>query len=666
VTNYARLSGLTVHAEVNGRALCWYAGCLMVLRRKGARRKMWERFRKTSFHVLLALAFLASTVQAADPINPLETPTDRVAVSGGSADTIMDTIFKIVSEIAQNPIENTIGTIAFSFLAWRVGMLIKSATGIPAARKKSGDLLGGIRKSQLEYENERAIYLGYEARLAELVARSEELKKQLSGPKSFGNLSEEEPIREELDAVDGQIEEIKKKIPMVQATEALRSLVLAEAAIQKTLSKFEKMMESTASNPIKNNNPKLQRWASEGLIASKLTREHYRPDYLGEWLATEAGRSFLRSEKGQKWKRELDDRKKASAQAVHHLIEVHNRPATAYNASLTDGESPVELIAHSETEHGSHTKRFFRVPKNPLEEADSVDRESIPDLVKEICEKNLGRLSKNTDSLKLDQSKVYSDLKGNLRWVVGTGIVYGVFDRVFYYRHKVTFLNARARSKQNDKIAENRRIDIAGQLDEEKKGLKRLAPFTTDVTEAILAQETKIAERLKARFNFRSETLGKKRALEERTAIALSDRDAEIARIKASFDEAMKKVLKTSTWTTVDTVIANLYTDDQAKRDTTVKRTITLILRETIANLYPDIADEAALDQIEMTIIPGIVNDLNEKLKKFVEENRKTTALFPDSMGHTLAVSSVPVPVTGNAPASAGSLAASSGLLQAP
>ncbi len=615
---------------------------------------------------MVVLAMLASPAYGEDPVHPLQAPADPIAVPGGTGDTLVDQLFKVVSEIAQNPFsDNTVAMGAIWFLASRISKFTKSVAGIPAAWQNRKVLLAEIKQAELEYEGLRAVYLGYEPRLAELVSESSELKKQLKALKESGNFGSE-AIRAQLDVVEREMEVIREKVPFIQATEALRSLRMADNEIRKHLSDFEKMMAAYSEEAKKKGHTQIVKWAEEGRTASRLTKRHYRPDYLGEWLTTKPGLLFLSTQQGRDWKTELDSRKDSAAKAVQHFVDVHNQQVVAYNQGLEPGEKPLQRIAFRETEHGRPTNHFVLVPENPSQRADAVDRRSVPQRVWDNCQLDLGRLATKIDAKKLLRKNAYNDQIYNLKMLGAAGLTYYVFDKSFQFRHGISFLEAKARSKRNDKIAENRLLDIAAQLDEEKKGLNRLAPFNTAAIEAIFTQEPKIEERLKSRFNFRSETSGKKQALEERTAKALLDKEAELQRIGASFDEAMKKVLKNSTWTTANTVIANLYTDDQAKRDTTVKRNITLILRETIANLYPDIADEGALDQIEMTIIPDIVNELSEKLKKIVEEKKKTAAIFPDTLNQALAVAPLGWSAPTDIPGSAGSLATHSGLVKAP
>lgn len=183
-------------------------------------------------------------------------------------------------------------------------------------------------------------------------------------------------------------------------------------------------------------------------------------------------------------------------------------------------------------------------------------------------------------------------------------------------RHNQPFAEVREDSRRSAKIAEAARLDIAGQIAEDKKKEYRLKPLVNAGVRVIRDREGEIVRIIEANLSFRDATEGKLALLDKRVAAGAKNPELENGRISESFEEAMKKVFKASTWASLEDVVTNVYTEDPAKRETVVNRHLTLIFREAIANLYAGIVDEAMLDTIESKLIPNMLLDVTPELMK--------------------------------------------------
>jgi hypothetical protein len=572
--------------------------------------------------VAIMLTSVSPVAYAQDPVVP---GSESVTISGGGGDSFIDVVLRPLIDIVQNPFsENTIAIGLLLLSASRFKKLVEAFKEVPQAYRNKQKLIAEIQDAERGYESARAEYLSYESHIEKLRVQHSELTARIHDPLVGKAINERARMQEELKAIEREIKEKVAKLPLLQVVEGVHALQKLEANRVKLMADFDGLMKVHYDEARSSSNKRKKNSAIEARVAAALSRRFGQVSYLNEWLETGSGRTFLETEEGRGWYIKYRNLQTAAEKKVREVVAAYNLEVDRYNLEVLPSERQPRLAPFG-VDSSYRTDRFLLTPESAEVRSEEIHRDQLPVSAKSNCERNFGLLGRSIEKLKSQVRfrDVYANQIYQTKFTLAVGLVLFGYYRNFQSRHQQTFFEARANTRRSDKITENKRLDISGQLDDEHKGANRLRTFFQYGVTALLENEGAIADSIRSRLSFRSQNDGKLKALNDRMEQAGKDEDAEIARATVSLDAAMKKVLRNSAWTTVDDVVKNIYTLESAKRDTEVKRNLTLIYREAIANLFPDVMDEGTLDQIEMSIIPKMVNETNSKLQALVEARAK-------------------------------------------
>jgi hypothetical protein len=560
--------------------------------------KKWMLMVLVVCHVQIALT---RSAHAEPPVvAPLTTPS--IPTSGGEG------LFDLLSYVLSNPFSE--GTVILGLMVglaktsgWTLDALIK----IPSARANRRTLTAAAKQIAKDYEVHRAEYKMYPLRIAELESankKNRDALMHLNADRSHPaeNIMAVEKMRREIEKNDRMIQAMREKAPAIQIAESIVSLSEAEKAVDTQVEK------------LKSTNP---------LLVS-LWKATKRPDYIGEWLQSEEGRNFEATDEGKAWRAEYDKSIAAMGAKVSNVTTLYNTLVKEYNDSVPASERVARLDYH-ESEHGRMGDHFLLTPEVPSEVPRELHRDSVLGSAEEVCAINLARLKKaSTDAT--NARSFYRSYRQQI-WSFGSlgavGTALWRYTSSFQDRYQKSFQEARAKSRLDAKISENAKTSFGGQMDEEKKGLNRLKPFM-DVSQQVVAKhQHTIVRLLHDRLNgLMEKASGKSKLLSDRVLEAQSNPEAEAARIAHDVEEGFKRFYSRQTGTTLEQALTQLYSEDEATRGT-LMRNLTLIYRESIANLYGNIADEKLLDEVETSLIPAMVEETSKKLLDGVGERKK-------------------------------------------
>lgn len=590
---------------------------------------VWKKTVAVLVSVSILMHAVAGPVSAGDghPTVRKEVATDiAVAVAGAGAGglgtaalsvpatsgdiSFIDIALPALVEMVRNPMgDNSI----FIGLVWfltirtaRFGASMYKIGDTWQARKATREEL---KRLTAEYELRHTEYETYPARIQEIEKESLDLRKQLEEAESLNRYATIERLRRKLEGNQSVIQAMKDKVPVLKISHAIAQIAETTAKLRQSLDELGKL------------NPHAQ-------TAAKLSGITYRPDYVGEWLKTDDGKTFTRTRSGARWKERYETLIREMGERVEEGARIYQFSADSHNA-VAPIEEHVPRMASHKSEYGHHPDHYMLIPENPSHQPKEVRLKQLEGAVSDVCAKNMGFLKKKMDVAK-EKTKFHYAYRSQ---IYNGGMVLGavgglaLFAVNFESRHKKPFTEVRDESRRDAKIKEAARIDIAGQMDDDKTKAYRLKPLVDSTVRVIQDHEDQIIQIIETRLTLRDENSGKRELLEKRVEVAEHNKRLETAKVSASLEDAMKKVFKASTWATLDDVLENVYTDDLAKRDTVVNRHLTLIFREAIATLYSNLVDEPTLDIIETSLIPKMVSAVTPDLKKIAEEKKKAQNL---------------------------------------
>lgn len=349
-----------------------------------------------------------------------------------------------------------------------------------------------------------------------------------------------------------------------------------------------------------------------------------------------------------------DQRTSATLEAAERaLFDAYNGPTEEYNR-LVSPHLRQPLLVERSSAHSDTLKRYYLAPHNESNAPELVGPKKLEGMLAETCDKKVALLAKITQKKQADAGfvKSYKSQINAVGGLVVASSAAAAFIYGFEQRFKMPFTEARSKSRVADKITEKGKTDIAGQLADDRKGLKRMDPFYSIGIESVLAHEIELLELIGAKmspedreefvtFGGRPESRSQKlekRMLQVKAALAARSRrlapsadkkprpmeDAEreeLERVSASVQYATGKIFATSP--SLDSVVALVYTDDPPTRDTILKESLKMLYREAIATLFTDLVDQRLLDHVESSVIPAMRDETLKGLAKHVESLKK-------------------------------------------
>lgn len=514
-------------------------------------------------------------------------------------------------------------------LSKTVGWAIDATLKIPRARDSRREMLTKAKEVGDDYIRHRNAYLKFPAEIKKLEADNVAHRATLQELTTEGRYRDAEVLRRTIEKNEKTIETKKARVPVIQISEAIYQVANAEKAIAAHVNL-------------------LRTYAPRIVAQFKATN---RPAYVGEWLESPEGRTFLKSKAGKAWAPIYKGLLGNMSVAIDGVTGVYNGVAAQYNAGVPASEH----LRHLEPRNSVHGRMGDHFLLTDLGNGDvrEVRRDQVVASTQTLCEVNLGRLAKRSKSAQRNAS--FRTSYRQQIWSYGSLAAVGVglwrYAQNFESRYKATLPEARAKSRLNDKINEKAKTDLAGQIAEEKKGPNRLEGFT-DVASSILAsREDKIVAILQSRMGLTETANGKAELLRKRVEESKADPAEERARIAKSVENATWQVFNRQGTTSLDAVILMLYSQSDPTGDTILRRYISLIHRESLANLYGGIVDEVTLDELDNTLVPGMVAETLENLSKYVKSKKQI------DQNLSVPASAIPIPGVEN-PAKATSQAA--------
>ncbi len=599
--SYAPPHLLTLVAAVNG--LC-STGMRVAKCLPGGMELGLVRAWKKTVVVLLAVAQLQSVfpsaAQAADP---------SALVSGVG---LLDYITRQVRDLGS---EAGIATILITGTATSLTYAFKASLSTAEAWRKRKELLSKYHQLEKDYLLKREELLRYPQKIQELEAENSQLREQLVESTRLGRFRDGEVLRGKIQKNDGWIAHMKSKIPAILIAEAIKSVVEAEENLHDHIQKIKHK-------------------AGQSVGLWNATK---RPDYIGEYLDSPEGKKYIKTKDGSKWMSVYKEKMALLNRAAESVAASYNKVAAEHN-SLANADARVAVMSVHTSHHGTTGDQFLLPPEVPSHGAEEIHRDDVPDRVSKICQQSLGYLAANVKKAR-KASSFSSSYRSQITSFGSLGLsaaALSVYGHYYQRRHNQTFQETQAQARRKEIIDENAKLDLKGQWESEKLSQNRMAPFTQIASNLLHAEESNIVELIRGQLTLMDDAQGgKAQLLNKRVAEILANPAAEINRVEKSVEEAVVVVANRTQMSTLDRVMSLVFTEDKVTQETILKRYLTLVYRESTANLFGGITDERVLDEVEKNIVPSLVAKTVKRLteevatrknKKLEEEAAKAKA----------------------------------------
>lgn len=629
----------------NPSVVWWYARCYLCLPGGSGERGIpvggWKKF--------IVISLIAAQLTSATYTGPERVP---------ATDPANPSFWDIVVQQAGSLLELG-GADKFVIMALSVAVTLQTGkvTGvlwnIPAARTLRKETLEKLENMRREYEKHRDLYVKFPEDIQKLERENSALREELTKAEKAKDFTKAEELRRHIDRNQASIDAKRLKVPVIMMAEAIRSLGEAESGFDKHVQELRGAVAAAArtaqpavaargngrtrnngsngnghaaSNGAGNGTPKGPSANSVQTAATAIDRwnQTRRQDYISEWLESRHGREFAQGA-GRDWANEYQQLLSDMNGKVERLATIYNGMVDNYNHHLTP-DRMLPRLEPQRSAYGPSLRYFSLEPENPHDVSREIEVGQIGKSLMEVCDKKLSLLKTSVKDLakKASFRTAYAAQIGHVAALSVTGG--GLFGVYAWYQYKQgkPFQQVQKEEATQNRIQQNTDVTLAAQFEKEKKGENRLRPFLEASTWSFENSQTALEQALADSFNMRDREAKKPELLRQRQREA-SQLGAEAERLRVS------QALERATWefytklniTSFEQVRQSLYNEDQGVRDTILRRDMTLIYRDTLLKLYPNIIDDDALNLLEPTVIRKMVDDTLTTLTQKLDELKR-------------------------------------------
>lgn len=588
-----------------------------------------------------------------------------------AADPAPMSFWDVVIQQAGSMLE-TGGADKFVIMALTVAMGIEGAKAtaalweIPAARRLRKETFEKLKNMKAEYEKNRELYVKYPEIIRETETRNIDLRARLVKAEKEKNFELAELLRRDIDRNQASIDAKRLKVPVIMMAEAIRSLGEAEATFDQHVQTLRSAVAAHSRAPqpaaarANGNGHARKSGAANGAAKVSTSQavvtagtavdrwdQHRRQDYVSEWLESRHGREFAQAS-GRQWAAEYQQNLAEMNSRVERLATVYNAMVDGYN-HLVPAEQTLPRLEPQRSSYGPSLRYFNLEPENPRDASREIELHSIGNNLSSVCDQKLSLLASNVKELSKAHSfrRAYSKQLIHPAGAAVSGLALGGVYAWYHYNKGKTYQEAQKEEATKNKIQEQTDITLAAQFEKEKKGENRLKPFLEASASAFESHQASLEAEVARTFDMRDRSTGKPDLLAQRQKEALElGAEAERTRISQTLERATWEFYTKLSITSFEQVRRSLYNEDQGTRDTILRRDLTLVYRDTLLKLYPNIIDDDAMNQLEPTVIRAMVDQTLETLATKLEEMKKNGKSAPQKIDPN----SAPVPGT-SAPA---------------
>lgn len=320
---------------------------------------------------------------------------------------------------------------------------------------------------------------------------------------------------------------------------------------------------------------------------------------FNEFLTSPEGREFLHSDEGKKWRGEYLNLLQKVEGSIGKVQEKF--------AALKANSLPERNLPSLRTLQRNNPESFALEDKNRVQTP--VSRMELRDQVQKMCDDSLSLLRKDVQWLeRRTKMSRWPLIHASVATAGFTGII--AFDHWFQGRTGVTVNEARESTTRTDKVEERKKVDLRGQMEFEKKGLNRLAPFFNILTTKLRGNRENIETSLAGYLNREEKLMN----LGEQISIlgmALNEGNDLSGPTEDAFVNVMEKYVVLE-----DIIKQQIYTQDKTMSESVLRRNVISIYREAITNLFAGVVDNAKLDRLEKAeFFTKMVNETLTELK---------------------------------------------------